>query len=150
MRVLAFCALAAFGLIGCGTKPVTIDDYNATEITLPDGTKILAETMRRQEDVMRGMMFRDALPSDRGMLFVHAQPAPYQYWMYQVRIPLDIIWLSKDRRVVEISAKTPPCQSKSAKECPQYGGHETAQYVLELNAGEAEKHNIRVGSELKF
>lgn len=137
-------------MVACGPKPVTLDDYHSTPITLPDGTKIMAETMRRPEDMMRGMMFRDSLAPDRGMLFVHGEPGPYAYWMYQVRIPLDILWLDQQRRIVEISPNTPPCKSSSARECPSYGGREKALFVLELNAGMVEKHKLRVGDQLKF
>lgn len=136
-------------LLGCGDKPVTLEEYQTQVVTLPDGTKIRAEVMTHPTDMMRGMMFRDSLPADRGMLFIHGSLGPYPYWMYQVRIPLDIIWMDMNRRIVEISPNTPPCQKK-ATECPNYGGHEKALFVLELAGGMAAKHNLRVGAALSF
>jgi uncharacterized membrane protein (UPF0127 family) len=137
-------------LSACGQKPVALEDLNATEVVLPNGAKIMAETMREQMDLVRGMMFRDSLAGSRGMLFVHPKEDKYAYWMYQTRIPLDIIWLDRQHHIVEISAATPPCPSKSAKECPTFGGHQQAQFVLEVNSGFAAKNGLRVGETLNF
>lgn len=125
-------------------------DFNSREVTLPNGKTILAEAVTNEIDMTRGMMFRDSLDPNRGMLFVHSSPGRYPYWMYQVKIPLDIIWMDPNRRVVEISANTPPCPSKSAKECPNFGGHENAMYVLELGGGQAAKNQVQVGSVINF
>ena len=99
---------------------------------------------------MRGMMFRDSLAEDRGMLFFHGGSGRYAYWMYQTRIPLDIVWLDNNQRIVEMSPNTPPCPSKSAKECPSYGGNADATVVLEAAAGSIEKHGLQVGQRLRF
>lgn len=123
---------------------------NATEITFPNGKTVIAETMLRDIDQMRGMMFRDSLAPDRGMLFVHPQEGNVPYWMYQVRIPLDIIWMDRNRKIVEISANTPACTSKSSRDCPSYGGHEKARYVLELAGGGAALYSLKVGETLSF
>lgn len=141
--------IAAAGLLACGPKQ---DEglLNMTEVTFPNGKRVLAETMRREIDQMRGMMFRDSLAADRGMLFVHAADGNYPYWMYQCRIPLDIIWMDHQRRIVEISANTPPCPSTSARECPNFGGHEKARYVLELAGGGAASYGLKVGDTLSF
>ena len=142
---LSVCLAAA----GCGQKAVTLEEYNTRLITLPDAYQVRAEVMTHPQDVMRGMMFRDELAPDRGMLFIHGEPGQYGYWMYQVRIPLDIIWLNGNRRIVEMSPNTPPCETK-ASQCPTYGGNENALYVLELAAGSIEKHGLRVGAALRF
>lgn len=146
--MLLACALAlAFG--SCSERAAKLEDYNTRPVRLPDGTVIRAELMMHPDDMMRGMMFRESLAPDRGMLFIHGEPGRYSYWMYQVRIPLDIIWLDADKRIVEMSPNTPPCQTK-ASQCPQYGGHEKALYVLELAAGSIEKHGLKLGSRLDF
>ena len=69
---------------------------------------------------------------------------------YQVKIPLDIIWMNMRHQVVEISANTPPCPSKSAKLCPGYGGAEKSIFVLELAGGSVARYNIRVGDIIQF
>jgi uncharacterized membrane protein (UPF0127 family) len=146
--ILVFAALAL--LSGCATKPTEVADLNLTEVTFPNGKTVAAETMLREIDQARGMMFRESLAKDRGMLFVHPTEANYAYWMYQCRIPLDIIWMSHERRIVEISANTPPCPSKSAKQCPTFGGHEKARYVLELAGGGAAMYGLKLGDTLSF
>jgi hypothetical protein len=148
MRLLVLLFLT-LGLVGCGTQTATLEDFNTRAVTLPRGQQIRAEVMTQQADMMRGMMFRDSLAPDRGMLFIHTQQGKYSYWMYQVRIPLDIIWMDSGRRVVEISADTPPCKT-AATQCPSYGGHYDARYVLELAGGMASKYGVRTGDRIEF
>jgi uncharacterized membrane protein (UPF0127 family) len=137
-------------MLACGSKPDDAGSLNTTEVSFPNGKTIVAETKLRPEDQALGMMFRDSLAKDRGMLFVHSEDGYHAYWMYQCRIPLDIIWMDHDRKIVEISANTPPCPSKSAKECPSFGGHERARYVLELAGGGAALYGLRVGDAVTF
>jgi uncharacterized protein len=150
MRLPRLIPVIALLLAACGEKPAALDEATAQTVTLPSGQRIRVEVMIKQADMMHGMMFREALPPDRGMLFVHARPGRYTYWMHNVRVPLDIIWLDKDHRIVEISANTPPCTAKQPVDCPQYGGHGAAQFVLELNGGMAERYGLKTGDELKF
>jgi uncharacterized membrane protein (UPF0127 family) len=140
---------AALLLVSCSTD-VTLDEVGTTLVTVPGGRVIKAELVTHPQDMMRGMMFRDSLPKDRGMLFVHTSPGKYSYWMYQVKVQLDIIWMDSGRRVVEISANTPPCPSKLASECPNFGGTRESVYVLELAGGMAAELGIDVGDTLSF
>src|SRR6516162_9040162 len=94
--------LAALILSSCGESPTKLEDLNATEITFPNGSKMLADTMLQQLDLTRGMMFRDSLAQDRGMLCVYRKEQKTPFWMFQVKIPLDIIWMDKGRHIVEI------------------------------------------------
>jgi uncharacterized protein len=150
MRLLLLAA-AVLCLAGCSRSSDPVRDFRSREIVLPNGKKINAEVMTDPMDMQRGMMFRDSIPPDRGMLFIHGSPGKYPYWMYQVRVPLDIIWLDPNRRVVEISANTPPCEKPaSAKECPNYGGNQAALYILELGSGEAAKNGVQVGTVINF
>ena len=126
-----------------------MEEFNTRSIRLPNGRVIRAEVMTHPQDMARGMMFRDSLAPDRGMLFVHGGPGHYNYWMYQVRIPLDILWLDGNRAIVEMSPNTPPCTT-NANECPSYGGNEEALMILELAAGSIERHGLRLGDRLNF
>lgn len=132
---------------GCGQRT---DEYYLSKVQLPDGALILVEQMRTPEQMTRGMMFRDELQTGRGMLFSHGQTGKFPYWMYQVKIPLDIIWLNQSRRIVEVSAQTPPCEKGPASTCPKYGGNEEALFVLELAGGVAAKHGLKAGDLLIF
>lgn len=145
----ALLALCASGTLCCGPK-TSEDGLNSVEITFPNGKTVIAETKVSTADQMLGMMFRDSLAKDRGMLFINRTEDNVPYWMYQVRIPLDIIWMDHQRRIVEISANTPACTSKSSRDCPSYGGHEKARYVLELAGGGAAIYGLKVGDVLSF
>jgi len=154
MRRVSFVARVAAALllaflVSCGSETATMDDFNTRAVTLPNGKVIKAELAVTREMMARGLMFRTSMPRDRGMLFMHETQGRWQYWMLNTKIPLDIIWMDDNHRVVEISADTPPCRTEGSK-CPNYGGNADARYVLELNAGEAKRNDIRVGSTISF
>ena len=140
--------LAAF-CCGCSHNTSGLEDLNTQVVTLPGGDQIRAEILIKPNEMSRGMMFRDALPRGRGLLFIHNKPSPYRYWMYNVKVPLDIIFMDSNRRIVEISADTPPCTTKLS-DCPTYGGHNYEQFVLELGAGEARRLGLQKGQMLSF
>jgi uncharacterized membrane protein (UPF0127 family) len=146
--VLVMTAVGLFAA-GCSSSNFT-DEVNLTQVTFPNGVKINAETMRSDVELMRGLMFRESLASGRGMIFIHPKEGAFHYWMYQTKIPLDMIWMDHDRRIVEMSLDTPPCRASSATECPNYGGNFQSKYVLEVNAGIARKNGLKTGDTLDF
>ena len=148
MRILLAVVLAA--LAGCGSNSHVTDEIGITIVTFPNGTRVQAETMRDDIELIKGLMFRESLAANRGMLFIHPEENIFHYWMYQTKIPLDIIWMDHDRRIVEMSLDTPPCASTSAKECTNYGGTYKSKYALEVNAGIAGKNGLKVGDTLDF
>ena len=150
MRILAAPILIGVLLVGGCSAPNVTDEIGLTLVTFPNGVKINAETMRSDVELMRGLMFRESLPVNRGMLFIHAEENNFRYWMYQTKIPLDIIWMDRGRRILEIAANTPPCQSTIPKDCPSYGGNFKARFVLEVNAGVARKNGLKAGDTLEF
>jgi hypothetical protein len=145
IMILAGCAI----LSSCAKKEDPSTDVNLTPVTFPNGQKIVAETVRQEFELMRGLMYRDSLPADRGMLFVYGKEEKHTYWMYQTKIPLDMIWLDHGHKIVEIAANTQPCTTQ-ASDCPKYGGNQPATYVLEINAGAAAKNNLREGDFIDF
>jgi len=135
---------------GCG-GPDTVgpEVLGMRTVKLPGGQEIQAEVEINPIDMQKGMMFRDSLARGHGMLFIHDKPGLYPYWMYQVEIPLDMLWMDASRHIVEISAGTPPCKTK-ASQCPNYGGHQQSQFVLELGGGEAQRLGLHLGDMLDF
>jgi uncharacterized membrane protein (UPF0127 family) len=95
----------------------------------------------------RGLMFRDEMAADHGMLFVFGEMAPRTFWMKNTHIPLDILYFDRDYKLVSASLRTPPCRS-AGDDCPIYPSTGPAQYVLELNAGVAEKLGAKAGDKL--
>lgn len=96
----------------------------------------------------RGLMFRDAMPEANGMLFIHERQEPLAYWMKNTRIALDILYFDDARKLVAQQRDVPPCTL--GDRCPPYPSDAPARYVLELNAGQAEKLGLREGAELRF
>jgi uncharacterized protein len=96
----------------------------------------------------RGLMFRDAMPADHAMLFLFERPAMQAFWMKNTHIPLDILYFDQNYKLVSMQERVPPCRS-AGNDCPPYPSKVPAQYVLELNAGTAEKLGVKEGDELK-
>jgi uncharacterized protein len=95
----------------------------------------------------RGLMFRDEMPADRGMLFVFEHEQPLAFWMKNTRIPLDILYFDNELRLVSVAADTPPCVTPY---CPAYPSARPARYVLELNAGLAARLGVKPGDRLRI
>ena len=102
----------------------------------------IADTQQKQS---LGLMFRDSMPPDQGMLFIFPNEALRSFWMKNTRIPLDIMYFDKDLKMVSISADTPPCR---VSRCPSYPSTGPAMYVLELNAGIASALGVGPGDQL--
>ena len=96
----------------------------------------------------RGLMFRDSMSADHGMLFVFDGMEPRVFWMKNTHIPLDILYFDKNYKLVSMQQRVPPCHSMG-DDCPQYPSSGPAQYVLELNAGTADKLGAKPGDVLK-
>ena len=109
------------------------------------GKSFKVEIADTQEKQALGLMFRDSMPADEGMIFIFPNEAPRSFWMKNCRIPLDIMYFDKELKLVSISANTPPCK---VSRCPSYPSKAPAQYVLELNAGTASLLGIGVGDKL--
>lgn len=145
-------ALLALFLEACGSGPGTAmkpEDYYTIPLRFPNGREIRVEQLTEPEELQRGMQFREELPEDRGLLFYHAKPGHYPYWMYQVKVPLDIIWIDSRKRIVQVVHQAPPCPGPQEK-CPVYGGGYEAQYVLEVRAGVAKANGLRPGAQVDF
>lgn len=117
------------------------------EVTLPGGEKILTEVVMRRDDMARGMMHRPQLPADRGLLFVFAKPGQNRFWMLNVKVPLDIVWMDRGRAIIEIVPNAPPCAELP---CPRYGGTKESQFILELAGGMAAKYRLQTGQTVGF
>ncbi len=149
MRLLLPTLVAAAFLSACSRSSDATADLNTITVTLPDGTAITAELLTKPAEMEHGMMYREALPPGRGLLFVHQQPGYLRYWMSNVKAPLDIIFMDSSHEIMEISPDTPICTS-DPRDCLTYGGHHLEQYVLELRAGEAKRLGLQEGQKLRF
>jgi uncharacterized protein len=113
----------------------------------PDGHVFKLEIARTAEEKARGYMFRDNVGRKEGMLFLFPNSDFHSFWMKNCRIPLDIIWLDQELRVVHVEPKVPPCR---ADPCPDYTPMRKAQYVLEVRAGMSERTGLRIGDPIRI
>ncbi|HEY2828631.1 MAG TPA: DUF192 domain-containing protein [Thermoanaerobaculia bacterium] len=117
-------------------------------VVFPDGTVIRVEIAADDPTREQGLMFRDQLAADHGMIFIFAQNGVYPFWMKNTIIPLDMIWIDDQHRVNYVASDALPCK---ADPCPNYGSMTIpSRYVLETAAGVAKKHNVAAGSLLRF
>lgn len=111
------------------------------------GTRYSVELATDDYSRMRGLMFRESMPQDAGMLFVFESEHLQAFWMKNTLIALDILYFDRRARLVSVASDTPPCKTPY---CPSYPSAGPAQYVLELNAGEAKRLDLRAGAVLLF
>ena len=97
------------------------------------------------KDQALGLMFRESMEDDQGMLFIFPTEARRSFWMKNTRIPLDIFYFDSELRLVSVSENTPPCR---VERCPSYPSDGPARYVLELNAGKAQELGVKPGDPL--
>ena len=146
-------ALATLLLLSCGVNsspPPTAPTQSAptgTRIVLPDGSIVHVEVAADDDTRQQGLMYRDVLPPDRGMIFMFTKSGNYPFWMKNTLIPLDMIWIDDQKRIVHIAHDVQPCK---ADPCPSVPPNADARYVLELAAGVAARHGLANGQPLRF
>jgi uncharacterized membrane protein (UPF0127 family) len=127
-------------LCGCARSPAI------TKICFPEYC-VQAEVSDTFEKRSLGLMFRESLLEKEGMLFVFPQEEVYNFWMKNMRISLDMIWVSSDKRIVDIKEDVPPCIQEP---CEIIRPNTKARYVVEVVSGFAKKHKLKVGDSIKF
>ena len=138
MRLVQQISLIGFLLLAC----VSCAAENA-HVELK-GQTFSVEVVRDKERQALGLMYRQSMPADHGMLFIFPNEAPRSFWMKNTRIPLDIMYFSSDLKLVSV-ANAKPCR---VEQCPAFPSEGPAQYVLELNAGKASELGMTKGDEM--
>ena len=147
-RALALCAalvIAATPLVsGCerDKSAATVSEYGIVRMRVGSQPFIL-ELAATDKTRQHGLMPRHSLPPDRGMIFVFPDEAPRSFWMRNTVIPLDIVYLDRNGKVVSISQMKPLDESGVLSGAP-------AKYAIEMNAGAAAKAGVKVGDVLSI
>lgn len=94
----------------------------------------------------KGLMYRTSLCDDCGMLFIFPAEGKYGFWMKNTKIPLDIIWISKDKKIVNI-IKAEPCVNEI---CQGYYPEKDSLYVLEVNSGFSRENQLKLGDDVRI
>jgi uncharacterized membrane protein (UPF0127 family) len=135
---LAFLTIYCSGQVGG-------DEF--VKVYFPDGFSATAELARSDEERARGLMFREKMAEDQAMLFLFEEENAHSFWMKNMRFAIDILWLDSQKRIVHLEKRVPPCPQDP---CPSYSPSAAASFVLELQAGFAEKHGLRLYDRLEF
>lgn len=130
--------------------PTMKNDYTFTKqgelvFTTTDGdslAKIDIEFADTNDKRTLGLMFREEMKKYEGMLFIFPFEEPQSFWMANTKIPLDIIYVNSKREIVKIQKNTTPFSRQS------YPSFEPAIFVVEVNAGFTEEHNIKEGDKI--
>jgi uncharacterized protein len=99
----------------------------------------VAKTAQQQQI---GLMYRKTIPSQQGMLFVFEPSRYVRFWMKNVILPLDMIFL-REGKIKAVLVNVPPCSTES---CPTYGPATEVDQVIELRGGEAAKLNLQINN----
>jgi len=104
------------------------------------------EIAKTEAEREKGLMFRQSLAENSGMLFVFEKPGVFPFWMKNTLIPLDMVWINEDKKVVFIQKNAQPCVEGTI--CEIIDSRVQAGYVLEVNAGESDKLGISKGDKV--
>ena len=146
--------IAGLVLSGCSIADTQVND------TLPqteacfvpangDGLRVSLEVASEPEQRRLGLMGREYLDENAGMLFSYGRErgANTGFWMYRTLIPLDIAFMRDDGTIVSIN-QMEPCADKPSRECPSYPAGAPYSHAVEMNQGFFEANGITLGDRL--
>lgn len=107
--------------------------------------EVLAEVVSTPPERAAGLSGREGMGVDEGMLFIFGGESKYSFWMKNMRFPLDIIWIDKNKKIVEIARNVYP-ESYPEHFIPRY----PALFVLEVNAGWTQARGVKEGDLVDF
>ena len=117
------------------------------DVRFPGGRRFTAEIADTPARQARGYMHRAEIGPDDAMVFVFSTPGVRTFWMKNVLVPLDMIWMDETFRIVHIDHAVPPCR---ADPCPTYGTIRATRHVLEVAGGVARAERLAIGAQLQI
>ena len=141
-RVFAPLLLVVLLALLGGCEPKSVSGLATVPMEIGSKTFTL-EVADRTESRTYGLMRRDSMPADHGMIFVFDKDEQRGFWMKNTRIPLDIIFVDSAGKVVSVKQMKPYDLSSTPSDGP-------AQYAIELNKGAAEAAGVKAGMTLKL
>ena len=112
--------------------------------TINEEVRITVEYARTPDQWAQGLAGREKIESRTGMLFIFPQETILAFWMKGVKFPLDIIFINKDKRIVDLVTMQ-PCLVES---CPTYTSKAPAQYVVEVPSGFAQRSGFDITDQV--
>lgn len=148
-RLIAFAAITLFtsvNIVLFSFKEDLLDFQTIQLITAKGAVPLLVELAETPEEQQMGLMYREELQEGKGMLFVYSQPEKAVFWMKNMLIPLDILFIGSDLKIKQIFARVSPCLQNAS--CPTLSFSYPIQYVLEVPEGFTQRHQIQKGDQL--
>jgi hypothetical protein len=109
--------------------------------------EVAADSAKR----ITGLSGRASLDAGTGMLFVFENEERFRFWMREMEISLDIVWIGSNCQVVDVSENVPfPDPSTPEDDLPRYSPESPAKYVLEINGGESLDLGLGIGDQVEF
>ena len=105
--------------------------------------EIIAELAINQTEIATGMMFREKMEENEGMLFLFGQPVNVSFYMKNTYVPLSCAYIDSEGTILEIH------DLKPLEETPVYSRSDKIQYVLEVKQGWFDRNGIRVGTVVR-
>ena len=105
---------------------------------------------RTPEERRPGLGGRPSMPLDEGMLFIFESEGQHSFWMRGMLFPLDFIWISSDRTIVDITVDVPIEPGVPDGELSLYRPDQAVLYMLELNAGVVREAGVQIGDAVTF
>lgn len=160
-------SLLLIAILGCSsgakhddgtTAPAQSRDAAAAQATPPPATKqpkvylttpqgdaaVAVEIVATEAKIERGLMFREHLPPDQGMLFLMTEERPWSFWMRNTLIPLDMIFIAKNMTIAGIVENAEP-RTETLRKVDA-----ASLYVLEVNGGYCAAHKVVAGAAVRF
>jgi uncharacterized protein len=139
-------ALAAIAAMLCVAAAACAQGPRVT-IIAPDGTAraaVAVDIAATPQERETGLMYRNHLGDDAGMIFLFATPQRLTFWMKNTEIPLDMIFADAKGTIVGMVQRAEPYSEQTL------GVDSDSQYVLEVNGGFCASHGIKAGDRLRF
>ena len=141
--------MLAAALGGCVGPPP--DSPDEASVRIGGDVTYAVDMAVTPEERQQGLSGRETMAQNAGMLFVFEEEQPLQFWMKDMRFPLDIIWIDGRCRLIEVAADVPtPPPNAGNDQIPRVQSPLPAQYVLELNAGEWSRAGLSAGDSVEF
>jgi uncharacterized membrane protein (UPF0127 family) len=139
--------LALVTVTGCrhGQAPTQTSEPEVVLSTRAGEQHVKVEIAREEPERRRGLMFREKLEPGRGMIFLFPAPERLKFWMRNTYIPLDMIFISADKRVVYVEENAEPLTLLERGPVD-----EDSQFVLEVPGGWARAHGVERGVLVRF
>lgn len=145
--ITIFFVIFCFLLIKNSTKTAVVQMETKEKVDFVKiGGKILKVDLAINKDEQaKGLSGRKKIEKETGMLFVFEKPSINYFWMKDMSFPIDIIWINESFKIINIEKNIKPESYPTT-----FGPKENSMYVLEVEAGFAEKNNLKVGEKIDF